>query len=73
MPKGTGYITDLGMTGAQNSVIGMDTSLVINRFLNGMPQKFELGVGKNALCGCIFEIDDNTAKTISVERIYIKE
>jgi metallophosphoesterase (TIGR00282 family) len=73
LPKGTGYITDLGMTGASNSVLGMDTSLVINRFLNGMPHRFELGVGKNALCGCIFEIDDKTAKTTRIERINIKE
>ena len=73
LPKGTGYITDLGMTGSSNSVLGMDVSLVINRFLNGMPRKYELGAGKNVLCGCIFEIDDNTAKTIGVERVNIKE
>lgn len=73
LPKGTGYITDLGMTGSSNSVLGMDVSLVINRFLNGMPQKYELGAGKNVLCGCIFEIDNNTAKTIGVERVNIKE
>lgn len=73
LPRGTGYITDLGMTGASNSVLGMDTGLVINRFLNGMPQKFELGVGKNMLCGCIFEIDEKTARCIGVERINIKE
>lgn len=73
LPKGTGYITDLGMTGSSNSVLGMDTSLVINRFLNGMPQKYELGAGKNVLCGCIFEIDDKTARCVGIERINIKE
>lgn len=73
LPKGTGYITDLGMTGSSNSVLGMDTSLVINRFLNGMPQKYELGAGKNVLCGCIFEIDDKTARCMGIERINIKE
>lgn len=73
LPKGTGYITDLGMTGSQNSILGMDSSTVINRFLNGMPHKFELGTGKNALCGCIFEIDERTAKTIGIERINIRE
>lgn len=73
LPKGTGYITDLGMTGSSNSVLGMDTSLVINRFLNGMPQKYELGAGKNVLCGCIFDIDDKTARCVGIERINIKE
>lgn len=73
LPKGTGYITDLGMTGSLNSVLGMDCSMVINRFLNGMPQKYELGAGKGTLCGCIFEIDERTAKTVGVERISIKE
>lgn len=73
LPKGTGFITDLGMTGASNSIIGMDISLVINRFLNGMPQKYELGMGSGILCGCIFEIDEATAKTVSVKRIQIKE
>ncbi len=73
LPRGTGYITDLGMTGASNSVLGMDTSAVISRFLNGMPTKYELGAGKNVLCGCIFEIDENTARTVGIERINIKE
>lgn len=71
--KGTGYITDLGMTGSTNSVIGRDKGTIIDKFLNGMPQKFELGSGKNQFCGCIFDIDDKTGRTVEVERVLIKE
>lgn len=73
LPKGTGYITDLGMTGSANSVLGRDKGGVINKFLTAMPQKFELAVGMNCLSGCIFDIDEQSGKTIGVERILIKE
>lgn len=72
LPKGTGYITDLGMTGSANSVLGRDKGSVITKFVTGIPQKFELAAGMNRLCGCIFEIDE-TGKTVAVERVLIKE
>lgn len=73
LPKGTGYISDLGMTGAANSILGRDKGAVLRRFVTGMPQKFDLGMGMNRLCGCIFDIDDQSGKTVGIERVMIKE
>lgn len=72
LPGGTGYITDLGMTGAVHSVLGMDKKIIVNRFLNGMPSKFELANGAGQFCGCEFEIDEKTCKTVAVKRIFDK-
>jgi len=70
LPKGTAYISDLGMTGATISVLGLEKQTIINRFTDGMPQKFEVAHGKGQLCGCIFNIDDETNTVISTERVY---
>jgi len=69
---GTGYITDLGMTGPVNSVLGMERSIILNRFVNGLPGKFEVAGGKGQLCGCIFDIDEN-GKCTGTERLYLRE
>ena len=73
LPKGTGYISDLGMTGPSNSVLGMNKHIVIDRFLNGMPQKFELAGGRGQLCGAVFDIDAENGRCNSIERIFIRE
>lgn len=73
LPNGTGYITDLGMTGASYSVLGMDVGIIVKRFSTGMPQKFEIASGKGQLNGCIFEIDDKSGLCIGTERVFIKE
>lgn len=73
LPKGTGYITDLGMTGPDVSVLGLSPHTIVKRFTDGMPQKFELASGKGRFCGCIFEIDEESAACIGTERIYINE
>lgn len=70
---GTGYITDLGMTGPADSILGMNKNIIIERFLTGMPQKFEIAVGKGQFCGCIFEVDETTGKCIDAERLYFEE
>lgn len=70
LPKGTGYITDLGMTGAFYSVLGMERQPVINKFISGMPGKFTVADGKARLCGCIFQVDNKGICT-GVERITI--
>ena len=72
LPGGTGYITDLGMTGPVHSVLGMSKDIIIKRFIDGMPQKFEVANGRGQFCGCIFEIDETTGKTVSTERVYIR-
>ena len=70
--KGTGYITDLGMTGPKNSVIGMEVSASIKRFITSLPERYKLAEGDAILNGCVFEIDDDTCKTISIHRINYK-
>lgn len=69
LKNGTGYITDLGMTGPVNSVLGMDKNIIVNKFLNNMPAKFEVATGEGEFSGCIFEIDESTGKTIKIERV----
>lgn len=71
LKNGTGYITDLGMTGPKDSVLGVKSEIIINRLRNGDPAKFELAEGECSLNGCIFEIDVKTGKTVSVEQIII--
>ncbi len=71
LPKGTGYITDLGMTGPKNSVLGVKSDIIINRLRDNDMSKFEFASGDGMLNGCIFEIDIATKKTVSVERIRI--
>lgn len=71
--NGTGYITDLGMTGARESILGMNKNIIIDRFVSGIPQKFELANGKGQFCGCIFTVSENNGKCTDIERIYIEE
>ena len=65
--QGTGYITDLGMTGPINSVIGMDVKASIKRFVTSLPERYKLAAGNAMLNGCVFEINDDNCKT---EKIY---
>lgn len=69
LPKGTAYITDVGMTGAVHSVLGVSKDVIIERFLTGMPQKFEHASGKAKLCGAVVTVDDNTNRAESIKRI----
>lgn len=69
LPSGTGYITDLGMTGPVNSVLGVKSEIIINRLKSKDLSKFEFADGEGMLCGCIFDIDLKSAKTVSIERI----
>lgn len=73
LPNGTGFICDLGMTGVTLSVLGMSSKIIIDRFVTGMPQKFEIAEGKGQFCGCIFEIDEESGKCVGTERIFIRE
>ena len=69
LEKGTGYITDIGMTGPKNSVLGMDRDAALKRFLTALPEKYKIAEGETMLNGCIFKLDDNTNKVIQIERI----
>ncbi len=70
--KGTAYITDLGMTGPKNSVIGMDVKVSIKRFVTSLPERYKLAEGNAILNGCIFEINDDNCKSTKIKRIYYR-
>lgn len=72
LPKGTGYLTDVGMTGPYDSVIGRDTEAVLKRFVTQLPARFAVADKNVVLCGVVFEIDETTGKTVSIERIQEK-
>ena len=70
LPCGTGYITDLGMTGVINSVLGVKSDIIINRLKNNDMSRFEQASGECMLNGCVFDIDETTTLTKSVKTIY---
>lgn len=72
LPNGTGYITDLGMTGPKHSVLGIYPETAINWQKTSMPARFEVPNVPCMLNGCIFEVDPSTGKTLSVERVSIE-
>ena len=72
LPEGTAYITDIGMTGPKDSVIGMNAEASIKRFETTLPEKYKLAEGECILNAVIFEINDNNNKVTNVKRIYIR-
>ncbi|MEX1062137.1 MAG: TIGR00282 family metallophosphoesterase [Balneolaceae bacterium] len=69
LPGGTGYITDAGMTGPFNSVIGMDKRTSLLRFTRGTPQRYKLGKGDNRMCAVFAEIDSESGKCMHIESV----
>ena len=69
---GTAYITDLGMTGAHSGVIGMDQKTVLDRFLRGMPARFDQATEDIRLNGLIIDADDQSGRALAVKRISIR-
>ena len=69
LPKGTGFISDIGMTGPEESVIGVEKECVIARFLTRMPVRFEVPDGPALLCGLVGELDRETGRAVRLERI----
>ena len=69
LPKGTGFLTDVGMTGPINSVIGSDTGAVLERFLTGMPQRLAVASGPVTMNSVLIDVDQDTGKALSVQRI----
>ncbi len=69
--KGTAYITDLGMTGPKDSVLGREVEPVIRKFLTGVPQKFDVATGNPTLEGAIVEVDMKSGMARSIERIRV--
>lgn len=72
LPNGTAYITDVGMTGPYDSILGVEKETIINRFLTNLPARFEVDKkGTNQLNGCVITIDKNTGKATKIQRILI--
>ena len=71
LPGGTAYITDLGMTGPYDSVIGQDKAKIITRFLTSMPHKFEVARAQATVHGIIVKVDSKTGRANSISRIQV--
>ncbi|TES88037.1 MAG: TIGR00282 family metallophosphoesterase [Dehalococcoidia bacterium] len=69
LPQGTAYVTDIGMTGPADSIIGDDVESVLKRFLTGVPHRLSVGKGKPILNAVLVEVDENSGRAISIERI----
>lgn len=71
LPKGTAYLTDIGMTGPLHGVIGVKKELAIEKFLTGMPKRFEVASGPTVFCAVLIEVDAQLGKAIAIERIRV--
>ena len=69
LPRGTAYLTDAGMTGPHDSIIGVTTEAALGRFLTGMPAKFEAATGVARLNGALITADPATGKAVTIERL----
>ena len=70
LPQGTAYVTDIGMTGPVDSVIGMETEVVIQRFLTGIPHRMSVAKGKTMFNAVLVRVDKESGRAISIDRIY---
>jgi len=73
LKNGTAYITDAGMTGPRDGIIGTSADAVINRFLTGVYTPFKLAFGKNVFQGCVVEVDGETGKALSIKRFSLSD
>jgi metallophosphoesterase (TIGR00282 family) len=71
LPGGTAYISDVGMCGPHDSVLGRDKEAVLRRFLTGLPQRFEVANGSIILCGVLLDIDDQTGRARFIRRLRV--
>jgi hypothetical protein len=73
LPGGTAYQTDVGMSGPYDSVIGVETQLVLHRFLTGMPGKFEPAKGNPKMCAALITCDPGSGRASAIQRIMLGE
>ncbi|MDR1216811.1 MAG: TIGR00282 family metallophosphoesterase [Treponema sp.] len=69
LPRGLAYITDIGMTGVQDSIIGMDTQICVDRAVKQVPYHMTCALGESSIQGIVVEINENTGKSLSIKRI----
>jgi hypothetical protein len=70
LPGGTAYISDVGMTGPRDSVIGVEREIVIYKFRTGLPASFDVAKEPAMVNGVVIESSDETGKAVSIERVY---
>ena len=73
LPQGTAYLTDMGMTGPINGVIGMKKELSLERFLTQMPRRLEVAKGPCVLSGVVVEVDHQSGTAVSIERVQVSD
>ncbi|MEZ0116539.1 UNVERIFIED_ORG: metallophosphoesterase (TIGR00282 family) [Heyndrickxia coagulans] len=74
LPNGTAYLTDAGMTGPYDAILGMDKEAVMKKFLTSLPVRFEVPkLGRKILSGCIISLDKKTGKAATIQNILINE
>lgn len=73
LPGGTAYLTDSGMCGPADSVLGMDLDVILRRFRTGMPQRFEVARGPSVICGAVVSVSRDTGRAAAIERIRLCE
>ena len=73
LPKGTAFICDVGMTGPYASVLGREVRPVIDRFLDGMPRRFDVATGDVRLSGVIVNIDPSMARAEKIELLTVRQ
>jgi metallophosphoesterase (TIGR00282 family) len=71
LPQGTAYISDVGMTGPEISVIGVEKQQIIDKFLDHMPRKYDIAGGKGMLCAVVLEIDANSGRSTAIQRVQL--
>jgi metallophosphoesterase (TIGR00282 family) len=69
LPNGTAYLTDVGMTGPHDSIIGVEVEPALTRFLTGMPQRFETATGNPRLNAVVVEADEQSGRAMDIERL----
>jgi 2',3'-cyclic-nucleotide 2'-phosphodiesterase len=73
LPKGTAYITDVGMTGPYDGILGVDREAVLRKFLTSLPVRFEVKEGRSQLNAVLIDVDEKTGRANKIERIVIND
>jgi len=71
LPKGTAYLTDVGMTGPHDSIIGVEVEPALGRFLTALPAKFETATGNPRLHAVVVETDPGSGRAVDIERLSV--
>ncbi len=73
LPNGTGYITDIGMTGVRDSILGVKKEIIMDMFYTRKKSRFEKAEGEVWFNGAVFDVDDKTKKVVGIERLNFSE